>query len=355
MKMMKCLYYSHTTLLIIIFGSIIGLFLIFSKQQPARKPFTTSAISCYHVQDASLPDISNIIPAKGKSIFFHETSCRSHINGKITISARQACAVESAARMNPHLDVYLLFASPGQIKNENTTSDRFLKALLTYKSIKILHLDYGLYIKNTPLEDLYESGKLESSKYSLSHASDVLRYLTLWKYGGIYLDLDVIVVKSLENLSENYAGSESEEHVAAGVLKFAPTGNGHHFAELCVEDLKYHFSGSKWGYNGPGVITRLLKKICNANTAKEMLNQSCSGFTVYPPKFFYPVPWRQWKTYFDSKMNNKIMNIIKDSYVVHVWNRFSEQQKISLNYDVPYTILAKRYCPKVIAECEYFF
>ncbi|KAF2906058.1 hypothetical protein ILUMI_00121, partial [Ignelater luminosus] len=220
-----------------------------------EKRVATREISCYRTQDASLPDISDTGPTKGKSIFFHETSCDSYMNGKITISARQACAVESAARMNPHLDVYLLFASPGQIKNENTTSDRFLKALLTYKSIKIHRINYSRYIKNTPLEDLYESGKLEFSKYSLSHASDILRYLTLWKYGGICLDLDVIVMKSLENLSANYAGSESEEHVAAGVLKFVPTGNGHRFAEICVEDLKYHFSSSDWGYNGPGVIT----------------------------------------------------------------------------------------------------
>lgn len=82
------------------------------------------------------------------------------------------------------------------------------------------------------------------------------RYLTLWKYGGIYLDLDVIVIKSLEDLHPNYAGAESDANVAAGVLNFSPVGHGHQLAKSCLNDLKDHFDGHNWGNNGPGVITR---------------------------------------------------------------------------------------------------
>lgn len=78
----------------------------------------------------------------------------------------------------------------------------------------------------------------------------------MWKYGGIYLDLDVIVIKPLKELLYNYAGAESEEHVAAGVLNFSPTGRGHDLAESCLNDLRNHFNGHDWGNNGPGVITR---------------------------------------------------------------------------------------------------
>ncbi|KAF5306244.1 hypothetical protein FQA39_LY08942 [Lamprigera yunnana] len=178
------------------------------------------------------------------------------MEGKITITARQACAVESAALMNPDYDVYLLFTSPGLIKLENTESDRILKALLSYNNVHIQHLDYETYTKGTPVENLYKDGKVEASIYARSHASDVLRYLTLWKYGGIYLDLDVIVIKPLHELPPNYAGSESERNVAAGVLNFSPEGIGHKYAAMCLEDLQKNFRGKDWGYNGPGVITR---------------------------------------------------------------------------------------------------
>jgi hypothetical protein len=32
------------------------------------------------------------------------------------------------------------------------------------------------------------------------HASDVLRYLTLWKYGGTYLDMDFVIRKWVHNI-----------------------------------------------------------------------------------------------------------------------------------------------------------
>lgn len=164
--------------------------------------------------------------------------------------------MESAAKWNPNLDVYLLFTAPAQFRFENTTSDRFLQALLSYKNVRIMHLNYPLYVRGTLVEDLYSSGKIEGSSYARSHASDVLRYLTLYKYGGFYLDLDVIVVKDLETLSGNFAGAESDVNVAAGVLRFSPTGIGHSHAKSCLADLARDFRGYDWGYNGPGVVTR---------------------------------------------------------------------------------------------------
>lgn len=214
------------------------------------------SIYCYNINENSLKDISDVTPKKGRSIFFHETSCNSYQSAKIVIKARQACAVESAAKLNPNFQIYLLFTSPGILKFEGTRSDRIIQALLSYENVHILHLDYTRYVKNTPVESLYENGQLKYSAYARSHASDVLRYLTMYKYGGIYLDLDVIVIKSLEDLHENFAGAESQNNVAAGVLRFNPSGIGHEYAKMCLDDLKDNFYGRDWGYNGPGVVTR---------------------------------------------------------------------------------------------------
>lgn len=137
--------------------------------------YKTDSIKCYRYTGETIPDISTVDIRKGKSIFFHETSCNSYINGKIVISAREACAVESAAILNPNLDVYLLFTSPGIFKFEDTESDRFLQALQSYKNVKIHHLNYEKYTEGTPLEDLYKNGVIEASQYAMSHASDVLR------------------------------------------------------------------------------------------------------------------------------------------------------------------------------------
>lgn len=50
-----------------------------------RYVYPKTDIYCYKIKTNSLPDILDVKPKKGKSIFFHETSCNSHINGKISI------------------------------------------------------------------------------------------------------------------------------------------------------------------------------------------------------------------------------------------------------------------------------
>lgn len=100
-----------------------------SHEAPAQVNTPKDSVACYRVKSESLPDISDAIPRKGKSIFFHETSCKSYVAGKIVINSRQACAVESAAKLNSNYDVYLLFTSPGIFKFEGTESDRFLQVI----------------------------------------------------------------------------------------------------------------------------------------------------------------------------------------------------------------------------------
>ncbi|ENN76908.1 lactosylceramide 4-alpha-galactosyltransferase isoform X2 [Dendroctonus ponderosae] len=316
-------------------------------------------VSCHYIKTDranSLKDISDTYPKEGRSIFFHETSCNSFRNGKITITARQACAVESAARMNPDYDVYLLYASPGTYKMEDTESDRFLMELLKYRNVRIYHIDMDRYFMNTPVESLWKQQQMKQSRFAQSHTSDVLRFLTLWKYGGIYLDLDVIVTKSLDDLGTDFTGFESKTSVAAGILSFNYTGDGHDFANSCLEDLKNNFKGHDWGWNGPGTVTRLIKRLCEENNIPKLVNKTCKGFKIYPPNRFYSIPWWNWKYFFQEEFLDFVKKQTADSYLIHVWNKFSTDTNISLHYEnVPYLNFAKLYCPAVVAQCDRYF
>lgn len=139
-------------------------------------------------------------PKSGKSIFFLETSCKSRLNGSINLSARQACAVEAAAVNNPTLQVNVLVAAPAAI-NVTSEAGRYLAAILSYKNVKIYSMNVDRYLKNTPVEDLWTSGRLlksDNPKWRVSHLSDVLRFTTLWRFGGIYMDMDVYATHSFE-------------------------------------------------------------------------------------------------------------------------------------------------------------
>lgn len=78
-----------------------------------------------------------------------------------------------------------------------------------------------------------------------SHTSDILRYLSLWKYSGTYLDLDIVMLKPLSVLKPNYAGAESKHFVAAGIINLEHE-SGHEIADLCVKDLLKNFNGNDW-------------------------------------------------------------------------------------------------------------
>lgn len=143
-----------------------------------------SEIYCFRIPNDSLQDILDRKVSLDTSIFFHETSCTSHRAGKIVLGPRQACSVEAALLWNPKKEVHLTFSSPGTIlKGGNETSDRLIETLTShYENLRISRLDYGRYARGTPVEQVYEGGELEKSEYAVSHSSDLLRFLTLWRY-----------------------------------------------------------------------------------------------------------------------------------------------------------------------------
>ncbi|KRT78932.1 hypothetical protein AMK59_8396 [Oryctes borbonicus] len=310
---------------------------------------------CYRMPGESLPDILEIDPPRGKSIFFHETSCKSYKHKKIVIEKRQACAIESAAKLNENRSVYVLFTSPGIIRYEGTESDNLIKVLLTYKNVHLLRVNFDNYTKNTPIENLYEEGYIKYSQYAQSHMSDLLRYVTLWKYGGIYLDLDVIVIRSFSNLAENFAGAESQSAVAAGVLSFNDSELGHDYAAACLYDLESNYKYDDWGNNGPGVITRLLQDLCDTKKVSEMVNKNCNGFKVYPPSYFYPIAWNKWKMYFQEENSDEVFKLSQFSYTIHVWNKLSFRERLPHSSNASYVWFARKFCPQVYQTSRGYF
>lgn len=227
------------------------------KEYRKIKILISNDISCYRYEDrATLPNILDDNPPKDKSIFFHETSCISKEQNKISITLRQGCAVEAAARLNPNFTVYLIYTSPGTIKVEDTKNYYIFKQLMTYENIRIKHLNFKSYLKGSPVEELYRNLQIEASLYPIYHSSDVLRFLTLWKYGGIYVDLDVMMIKSVEKLKLNFAGLESNLTAGSSILSFSRDGIGNVWATQILEYLQENFDTWAWNNNGPGTVTR---------------------------------------------------------------------------------------------------
>lgn len=307
--------------------------------------FSKGNIKCYFYETGtnSLLELNETEPRLGSGIFFHETSCPSDFTD-VKLSFRQACSVESALLAHPKNDVFLLISSPVKVPLSQTQND-LVKELLKYPNFKIRHINFERYLHNTPLHNLYQSGALLTSLWPVSHASDVLRYATLYKFGGLYLDLDVIVLKSLSNMS-NYAGAESEGYIGSGIINFSYDTVGREMAVECAKEVSRTFDGNIWGHNGPGVITRILKKRCNASSTSEMTEQKCKGFHVHPQSSFTPVSFEMPEIIFENGKSRLIKLLISQSYTIHVWNQFSAEFDLD-GTDIPYLKLAEIYCPKI--------
>jgi hypothetical protein len=133
-----------------------------------------------------------------RHIIFIETGCvlddsqGSEYLG-LLLQKRQACVIESAAKMNPEYKVYLLYSCP--INGRLEDSSEHVRPIFTYPNVKLWRLNITSYFSKTPLEKWDFLAAIASSSWPKEHSSDILRLMTLWKYGGIYLDLDVIILK----------------------------------------------------------------------------------------------------------------------------------------------------------------
>ena len=133
-----------------------------------------------------------------RHIIFLETVCvlNDSVTGKqsgLAITQREACAVASAANANPATKLYLLYTC--SIIGKLGDSPEYVKQMLSYPNIRIWKLVFSDYINGTPLDTWDFMGKFRSSNWPVAHASDILRFITLWKYGGTYVDMDIVIRK----------------------------------------------------------------------------------------------------------------------------------------------------------------
>ena len=67
----------------------------------------------------------------------------------------------------------------------------------SYKNIIFVKVNFFKLVNNTSPSKLWESGEITRSGFYHNNISNVLRILLLLKFGGVYLDSDVISIQQL--------------------------------------------------------------------------------------------------------------------------------------------------------------
>lgn len=290
---------------------------------------------------------AKVQPKNGKNIFLIDSS---ESTSNVILTARQACAIESAAFTNPHLRIFFVYASAERLQALQTTPE--LESILSYENVFIRFLNATQLSLGSPMEHFIQSDKLATSNYKLEQTSDALRLLVLWKFGGIYVDTDMIVRKKLDSVPSNFACRQSEGEINNGILGF----NDRTLAEIFIAYLDFYFNGAMFTSNGPMLITRVAKLLCRIDDMQRIIEmKSCQGFYSLDRPFCYEISFPEWTKLMDEKFTEEVLQRVENSIVVHFWNYVSKNTRLKTDSNAPYIELARQFCPKVINSCgEYF-
>lgn len=120
--------------------------------------------------------------------------------------------------------------------------------------------------------------------------ADYCRFWALEKYGGIYFDTDVEVIRSFEPLMnyKAFSGFETERFVAPGLVLFSQEPNN----EIIKATREYYDSarflddnGERIKLNVCGIFTGILK---NYGFLENGELQTCGDMTLFPKDYFCP-------------------------------------------------------------------
>jgi len=181
---------------------------------------------------------------------------------------------------------------------EKNFSDLELRCMASWKEVMP---EYQIKLWGESTIDLekfpFAKEALKYGKYAF--VSDVVRLHALYEEGGIYLDTDVLVLRSFDDLLANsfFTGEYKSGALGAAVIG-AEQGDS-----LVGEMLKYY-------KNCEFDIDKLL-------TIPEVFDRFVWGFQggfykIYPPEFFYSFPFEEWEKDYAPFISEK-------SYCVHLW------------------------------------
>lgn len=177
-------------------------------------------------------------------------------------------------------------------------------------------------IQNCP----YVVEAIQTGKWAF--ASDYVRLYVLYKYGGIYLDGDIEVIKSFNHVLDNKAFTGFEDNTRISAWIFGSERGNELFKEFLDDYVGRHFLKEDGTYDltpNPIPITKCLKEHgLKDNTSNEI--QKLDHITIFPMEYFCPFnPRRPGKDIFTE-------NTICNHHFSGAWRPKNEQ--LSMNIEL---------------------
>ncbi|XP_067143883.1 lactosylceramide 4-alpha-galactosyltransferase-like [Centruroides vittatus] len=281
-----------------------------------------------------IPGQLGLLKVNSANIFFAETS------GSSSLNVRQACAIESTARYHSSASVNVL------IFTRNDTRDMF-NLTRKYSNIQFIKSTFQEIFKDTPLFKWCKRKEWIKSEYKVLDLSDAARYALIWKYGGIYLDLDIVMLKSISFLG-NFVIKEHDTSIGGSI--FGIKHHNHSFLLNCMNAASKEYRTNSFGSIGPPLFTRIFTSYCNGSNLNDLQKRNNCDFTILNPKAAFPVLYDRWEDYFSNTSAKKVIREIKDSYLIHVWNMITSKKILHAGSGSAYELIMANNCPFVYEQ-----
>lgn len=134
--------------------------------------------------------------------------------------------------------------------------------------------------------------------------SDYVRLKVLYKYGGIYLDTDMEIIKNLNDLLETdfFTGYENDEIISFGILGCIPQ-------HKIIEKMLDFYDNKIWD-SDMYIITNILTEILKEEYGDKLFETL--GIKIYPKEYFYPYNH-------DEEFTEKCLT--ENTYGIHWWGK----------------------------------
>ncbi|KAJ0854208.1 putative glycosyltransferase, DXD sugar-binding, alpha 1,4-glycosyltransferase [Helianthus annuus] len=179
-------------------------------------------------------------------------------------------------------------------------------------------------LKDTPTHEFASVWfEWRKTKFYPTHYSELIRLAALYKYGGIYLDSDVIVIKPLYSLS-NMVGLEDESSASdlnGAVMVFRKHSP---FIMECLKEFYASYDDTNLRWNGADLLTRVGSKFLHEeNGFKNQMELKLQPFFA-----FFPISRKSLTRYFTQPTTDAekadqdalYQKIVDEALVFHFWN-----------------------------------
>lgn len=147
----------------------------------------------------------------------------------------------------------------------------------------------------------------------VSAFSNMFRYSLLAQEDIVWTDTDVVCLKDSGFDREFVFAMQDEEYYNGAVLKFPP---GHNAMKLASQYCWERRDKAMWGDLGPRLLTKII-------------DEYDLHLAALPTKELYPVHWRDMAKLFDPALGESIIESMRNSLTLHLWNDMFSRVSIS--------------------------